>query len=163
MHIRSLFTPILIGTLALACDNPADKQREADKARQESVDKSEQAQREADQKKIEEQSKADQKQREAMLTLDEKRNDYKKRINDTLSDIDRHVADLRTKDVKASPKDKAKNDQTIDGLNGKRSILSEDLKELDKVTPANWEDFSKKVDRDLKDAKNLMSPFAPKT
>lgn len=162
MHIRSIVTPLLISTLALACQNATEKQREADRARQEAAEKSAQAQREADQTKAEQQAIADQKQREATLLLDEKKSDYRKRINETMSDIDQYVADLRTKDVTASPKEKAKNDRTIDTLNGHHRVLSRDLDELGKATAMSWDQVSKRIDRDLHDAKAAMSPFTPK-
>jgi hypothetical protein len=148
----NLIVSTLAAVLVLACNDPQDKQIQADKA-----------QREANQAQVQDQAKADQKQREATLALEKAKADYHTKIGDVFSDIDKAVADLQAKNMTATGKDKLSNEGRISLLGTRRSVLTTDLKDIDLGSASGWDDLKTRVDNDIKDAKSALSPFASKT
>lgn len=163
MRTTKILALSLAGVLGLACNDPTSKQQEADKAREQARQESDKAALQAEQTRLEQQAKADEKQREATQTLERARADYRVKLNDVMSDLDRHAADVRAKNITASAKDKTANADRIAQLETKRQLLSDDLKDVDRATAQGWEDLKTRLDGHIRDARTLMLPFTGKT
>lgn len=163
MNAKHILTAVLVGTLALACEDPNAKQKEADKAREQAQQESDKAAQKAEQTRLEQQAKADEKQREANMAMDKARAEYRTKLTDVMSDLDKHIADLRAKTPTASAKDKTSLADKITTLEGKRALLNADLKDVDSATSAGWDELKGRVDGHIRDARSLMVPLIGKT
>ena len=88
--------------ISLGCNNAADEQAKADKAQAEANEKIATANREAQLKGAVAQAEADKKVAEAQVDFMKLREDYRHKINSSLTDMDAKVADLELKAKKAA-------------------------------------------------------------
>lgn len=123
----------------IACQTPADKDREAEKTRAEA--QSDQRKSEAHVQQLE--NKADQEHREAMTSLEKKRAEYRANIESQAAETDERVDKLKTAMADDSP------EAAMRDVTARRGELAAALQHLDQATPANWNDVKARVDEDL--------------
>ncbi len=152
MYSNKIATVLAIAAFA-ACNNPEKAQERANEARTEAREQTDQAQRDAEQKRLTAQAEADRKQREATLVLASAKADYKTRLDTLVADIDGRIADLKAKNAKTSQKMKAANNDRITTLAEKRSVLENDLRQLERATANDWTQVKEQLDKDIERAR----------
>lgn len=142
--------------MSLGCNNAADEQAKADKAQIEANEKIAQANREAQMKGAVAQAEADKKVAEAQVDFMKLREDYRHKINSSLTDLDAKVAELELKSKKEVAKGKVAMDARLADIRKQRAVVDADYKSLETTTAASWDAAKAKLDKEWEDLKSLV-------
>ncbi len=156
------------GLMIVACQTPADKQRQADEAQgaanqqkteaqQQAEQKIAEAQRQAQDQANRAQNKANQEKAEAQSMLMKDAGDYRIRIQKVISDGDPKVTAMTSATSKVVGTKKNDDDRLLKDVAAQRDILIADQAALANVSPPDWPALKAKVDRDLDAYDTAMS------
>jgi hypothetical protein len=137
-RIAALGVIVTAAFATAACDNAADKERQADKA-----------QVQADQKKVEAQQSADQQRAAADQQLAKEQSDYRDKIQTKIGDEDKRLDDLQASAANETGAAKTDSDRLLGDVTAKKGALQADLRQVGNVTADQWETLKTKIDKDL--------------
>ena len=144
---RTIFTlagVFVLGLAASACEKSGkDTQQEVDNANAT-------AQTEITNAKV----KADEKINEAQRDFDKTRDDYRHDMQSNLATLDKKIADLDAKTVKATGDKKVELGNKTSTLRADRTAFAEDVRSLDNATAATWDATKARLDKEWSDIKS---------
>lgn len=82
--------------------------------------------------------------------------DYRGRVDAVLTDLDKHVSELKNR--KGSIRDKNLIDEQINNLNKRKDTLDNDKKLIEKATPDTWPTIRDQIDKDMRDTRAMFAP-----
>jgi hypothetical protein len=151
--IATLATLFVLGTAA--CDKSGkETQREVDNAQAQAQTEITNAQVQANDKANAAQAKADEKINEAQRDFDKTREDYRHTMQSNLETLDKKIADLDAKAVKASTDKRVDLDNEASKLRAERSTFAADVKALDNASAASWDATKARMDKEWSDIKS---------
>ncbi len=156
MRTTHILAAALVSLSLAACDKPADEQKKINEAQSEADKKIAKANAEADKKTDEAQATADKKIAELKADFEKARDDYRKKKNEDLADLDKKVIDLETKSKNATGATKADVDANLKKIREQRALLASDLKGIETATSETWNDLTKKLDQEVKSLETLV-------
>jgi hypothetical protein len=152
----SIYTAVVLVTLALACDNASDEQKKMNTARTEADDKIGTAVKEADQKVLSAQQEEDKKVAAAQAGFMKLREDYRHATTIKLVELDRSVSDLEAKAKKTMGKARTDLDANLREIQVDRGAFESDYKSLETATAATWDDAKVRLDKEWTHLKTLV-------
>jgi F0F1-type ATP synthase membrane subunit b/b' len=167
---RSLHTVSVVlvaGSLAVGCEDAAEKQRQADQAQAEAnqkkaaaeveaMQKAARANNEAEQQIANAQRKADQKQNEATASLTKEQIDRLSKVNDALDDLRAKIGELQfAANAETAGSKQADDGHVLNDLVARRDTLSDDASAVPSSTPTSWPALQDKIDKDLDSYRSL--------
>lgn len=151
---------VLAATTALttfACDQSAkEAQEKADKAQAEAQKKIDNATAEATSRVTSAEVEAQKKIAEAENDFAKTREDYRHKTQEHLDSIDKELADLEAKAVKATGKAKTDLESQLTTLKAQRMAFGEDVKSIETATATTWDATKARVDKEWKDLKDAV-------
>jgi hypothetical protein len=161
-HTRIVFALSLAALNGItACQNTADKQREADKAQaiadqkkaaaqQEALQKAVEAENAAQQEITKAQRQADDKQNAALATLSTEQVDRMAKVNEAIEDLNGKLDDLNAASrAETSPSKREEDKRLTLDLATRLDTLRADGRSIGEATTVSWPTVEAKVDKDL--------------
>ena len=149
----TLTTLFVLG--AAACQKSGkETQQEVDNAQAQAQTEITNAQVQANDKANSAQAKADEKINEATRDFDKTRDDYRHDMQSNLESLDKKIANLDEKVVKANGDRKVELGNKSSTLRAQRATFAADLKSLDNATAANWDATKARLDKEWSDIKS---------
>jgi dsDNA-specific endonuclease/ATPase MutS2 len=158
--IMSRFTTasvcLSLALAAVGCNKAADEQRKADQARAEADQKVADANRDASDKINAAQAEADKKVADAQASFLKMREDYRHKVNDDLTSIDKDIANLEAKAKTATGKTKANIDAALPNIHSLRESVTTEYRSLELASAVTWDDAKGRVDKAVDELKKAI-------
>jgi regulator of protease activity HflC (stomatin/prohibitin superfamily) len=156
MFRTSLVATTVVALVVLtACDNATSDDMKARNAQAEADDKSGGV-AEAKEKINRAQAEADEKIAAADAQFMKLREHYRHATTTNLMDLDRRVADLRTKASNANGETKVHLDARLHDIHTSRELFDRDYRALDSVAASTWDDARSRLDKEWTALKALV-------
>jgi hypothetical protein len=156
MFRSSILTVFSLGFLTLGCDKAADDQAKANQAQSEANNKIATASAEANAKVKAAQADADEKIAAARAGFEKLREDYRHTTRNTLVDLDKQIAVLDAKAMKAKGKAKTGLEDALTMIRTARDRFNANFNALDAASASTWDRDKANLDRESADLKALI-------
>lgn len=143
-------------TLAAGCNKAVDEQQKADNARAEADNKVAEANRDATDKINAAQAEADKKVAEAQASFLKLREDYRHKVNEDLTSVDKDIADLEAKSKTATGKTKTNIEAALPNIRSLRESVTTEYRSLELASAITWDDAKARVDKAVDDLKKAV-------
>lgn len=135
----------------------AEAQHEATQAQAHATTETTKAQIEANKKAETEQAEANKKIAKEEASFSKTREDYRSDMQNKLVELDKKIADLDTKEAKATGNTKAKLEQHLPGIHKERQSFEKDFAALQHENdPATWDTSKARLDKEYDALKNAV-------
>jgi hypothetical protein len=152
----SMALGVLGMVFAAGCNRAADEQKKADEARAEADKEVTEANREATDKINAAQSDADKKVAEAQANFLKLREDYRHKVSEDLVSVDKSIADLDAKALKAKGKDKTEIDAAMPNIRSLRENVTTEYRSLELASAITWDESKARVDKAIDELKKAI-------
>lgn len=142
--------------LAAGCNKAADEQKKADEARAEADNKVIEANREATEKVNAARAEEDKKVAEAQADFLKIREDYRHKVTEDLTGVDKEIAELEAKAKTATGKTKATLDSSLPNVRTLRENVSNEYRSLELASAITWDDAKGRVDKAVDELKKAV-------
>ena len=142
--------------LAAGCNKAADEQRKADEARADADHKVVEANREANDKVNAARAEEDKKVAEAQADFLKIREDYRHKVTENLTSIDKEIAGLEAKSKTATGKAKATLDSNLPNVRTLRENVSNEYRSLELASAITWDDAKGRVEKAVDELKKAI-------
>lgn len=142
--------------LAAGCNKAADEQRKADEARAEADNKVIEANREASEKVNAARAEEDKKVAEAQADFLKIREDYRHKVTEDLTGVDKEIAELEAKAKTATGKTKTTLDANLPNVRTLRENVSNEYRSLELASAITWDDAKGRVDKAVDELKKAV-------
>ena len=141
---------------AAGCNKAADEQKKADEARAEADNKVIEANREASEKVNAARAEEDKKVAEAQADFLKIREDYRHKVTEDLTGVDKDIAGLEAKAKTATGKAKATLDSALPNVRTLRENVSNEYRSLELASAITWDDAKARVDKAVDELKKAV-------
>lgn len=142
--------------LAAGCNKAADEQKKADEARAEADNKVIEANREASEKVNAARAEEDKKVAQAQADFLKIREDYRHKVTEDLTGVDKEIAELEAKAKTATGKAKATLDSNLPNVRTLRENVSNEYRSLELASAITWDDAKTRVDKAVDELKKAV-------
>ena len=142
--------------LAAGCNKAADEQKKADEARAEADNKVIEANREASEKVNAARAEEDKKVAQAQADFLKIREDYRHKVTEDLTGVDKEIAELEAKAKTATGKAKATLDSNLPNVRTLRENVSNEYRSLELASAITWDDAKARVDKAVDELKKAV-------
>jgi hypothetical protein len=142
--------------LAAGCNKAADEQKKADEARAEADNKVIEANREASEKVNAARAEEDKKVAQAQADFLKIREDYRHKVTEDLTGVDKEIAELEAKAKTATGKAKATLDSNLPNVRTLRENVSNEYRSLELASAITWDDAKARVDKSVDELKKAV-------
>lgn len=142
--------------LAAGCDKAADEQKKADEARAEADNKVIEANREASEKVNAARAEEDKKVAQAQADFLKMREDYRHKVTEDLTGVDKEIAELEAKAKTATGKTKTTLDSNLPNVRTLRENVSNEYRSLELASAITWDDAKARVDKAVDELKKAV-------
>jgi hypothetical protein len=142
--------------LAAGCNKAADEQRKADEARADADNKVIDANREATDKVNAARAEEDKKVAEAQADFLKIREDYRHKVTESLTSVDKDIADLEAKSKTATGKARATLESNLPNVRTLRENVSNEYRSLELASAITWDDAKARVDKAVDELKKAV-------
>jgi hypothetical protein len=158
MNRSITFSACMALSLALAagCNKAADEQKKADEARAEADNKVMEANRDATDKVNAARAEEDKKVAEAQADFLKIREDYRHKVTENLTSVDKEIAELEAKAKTATGKTKATLDSNLPNVRTLRENVSNEYRSLELASAITWDDAKGRVDKAVDELKKAV-------
>ena len=142
--------------LAAGCNKAADEQRKADEARADADKEVTEANREAADKVNAARAEEDKKVADAQASFLKIREDYRHKVTEDLTGIDKDIADLEAKSKTATGKAKSTLDSNLPNVRTLRENVANEYRSLELASAITWDDAKGRVDKAVDELKKAI-------
>jgi hypothetical protein len=142
--------------LAAGCNKAADEQKKADEARAEADNKVIEANREASEKVNAARAEEDKKVAQAQADFLKMREDFRHKVTEDLTGVDKEIAELEAKAKTATGKAKATLDSNLPNVRTLRENVSNEYRSLELASAITWDDAKARVDKAVDELKKAV-------
>jgi regulator of protease activity HflC (stomatin/prohibitin superfamily) len=141
---------------AVGCESAADQQRKANEAQAEANEDVARAQVDADRTAREAQAKADRDISEAQEKFSKIREEFRHDFQSKLLEVDKEIADLRTKSATEGGKKKEKLDANLPVIDDRRARFVTAFDRLQEASATTWDETKNEVEKRWQELKNAV-------
>jgi len=141
---------------AAGCNKAADEQRKADQARIDADKKVNDANGEATDKINAAHADADKKVADAQASFLKLREDYRHKVTDDLTSVDKDIANLEAKAKTEKGKKKADIEAALPNIHSLRESVTNEYRSLEMSSAITWDETKARVDKAVDDLKKAI-------